>query len=147
MRLQLQLDVPQTTYIHNTYIHIFIHKLKVQWVKRGHVFTSYAILCYTTSSQVSLVQHIKSWWGDKLINQFHSLFEARMCKQMSQQLHTGGAVAGGLVELKATVLTLRRMGISISPQCISRGKTHQNTGLLFQTCSFCPLVDNEVEQS
>ena len=56
-----------------------------------------------------------------------------MCKQMSQQLHTGGAVAGGLVELKATVLALRRMGISISSQCISRGKTHQNTGLLFQT--------------
>ena len=56
-----------------------------------------------------------------------------MCKQMSQQLHTGGAVAGGLVELKATVLALRRMGISISSQCISRGKTHQNTGLLFRT--------------
>ena len=68
-----------------------------------------------------------------------------MCKQMSQQLRAGGAVAGGLVELKATVLALRRMGISMSPQCISRGKTHQNTGRLFQMCSFCPLVDNKVE--
>ena len=46
---------------------------------------------------------------------------------------TGGAVAGGLVESKATVLALRWMGISISPQCITRGTNHRNKGLLFQT--------------